>query len=382
MNWAWIAGIIAMLAVVWTPWSAGVAVMGLVASMLGLIWSMHRPERVRLPVVTAGAMALAGIGMWQLVTGSTLYGFGTEVRVAAWGAAAWTMFLAANGRGNAEELRDGLLWLGVCVAVLGVFHSLTAEGQLWWSLPAPAGMRPFAPFVNVDHFAMFLELVAPMAAANLVAGRREVFSTCSLGVMTGAAVATGSRAGAAAVVLTLVVLLVVRVAQRRNDWTAAGLVVLATAMVLAAGWERVWMKLQVEDQMATRRELNVVSKGLLDENGWKGTGLGTWRYAYAAKADPKVPGDVEAAHNDWLQTGVEAGWGGLMVLGMMGAWCVYRCWRRPWGWGTVLLLGHATVDFPLQTPTLLFMWALVAGLLGAEAEKKERRERVSALARR
>lgn len=70
--------------------------------------------------------------------------------------------------------------------------------------------------------------------------------------------------------------------------------------------------------------------------------------------------------------GGEAGWGGLGALGIMGAWCVYRCWKRPWGWGVVLLLAHASVDFPLQTPALHFAWAMIAGQLGAASEERNR----------
>ncbi len=379
MNIGWMAGLGVMLALVWAPWPAGVAAMGLVSAALGVLWSFGgRSGKVRVPVACAGACLLAGIGCWQLWSGETLYRFGTEVRVAAWASAAWVMFLAANGKGRREELRDWLLWLGLGVAVLGVFHSLTAEGKLWWSLPIGPGMMLFAPFVNADHFAIFLELLSPLAAANLMAGRRMVLSACAIGVMAGAVVATGSRAGSMGMGLVLLVLVGAKAAQGRLDWRTLGVAALALATIQVTGWERVWTKLQAEDQMRTRRELNEVSSRMFAGGKVLGAGLGSWRYAYAANANPTVGGDAEAAHNDWLQAGVEAGWAGIAGFAVMALWCAYRSWLQPWGWGTVLVLGHAAVDFPFQTPALLFAWALLAGLLGSEAGG----ERVSGRARR
>lgn len=372
MTGMWLWMLVCQLAVVWAPWPAGVGVMGLLVGLAGLVWCFERPERVRIPLASLAGVAIALLGVWQMWSGGTLYGYGTEVRVVAWLGASWTMFLAGNGSRRSEELRDGLVVLGMVVGVVGVFHMLTSEHRMWWVIPSPTVRTQFAPFVNPDHGAMFLELIAPMAAANLLGGRRVLFSMCGLGVMTGAAVATGSRAGTGAFAVLLVVLFVAKMRKGGMDRAMAGLLVLTGLMIYAAGWERVWGKLQMEDQMQTRRELNEASYRMIQEGPALGRGLGTWRYAYASEANPRVGGDVEAAHNEWLQMGVEGGWLAVAALSVIGMWSVYRCLDRPWGWGVVLFLAHAALDFPLQTPALHFCWALVTGLLAGEAVQAKR----------
>src|SRR6202041_4126385 len=92
-----------------------------------------------------------------------------------------------------------LLILGFAVALLGIIQHFTSEGTIYWFRELPRGGDVFGPYVNRNHFAGFVELVAPVGLALLVfrGMRRELFAITGLLTIipVGALILSGSRGG-------------------------------------------------------------------------------------------------------------------------------------------------------------------------------------------
>jgi hypothetical protein len=70
-----------------------------------------------------------------------------------------------------------LVLLGFSVGLLGIVQYFTSQGTMYWIRDLPEGGDVFGPYVNRNHFAGFVELVAPVGLALLVfrGVRRDFF---------------------------------------------------------------------------------------------------------------------------------------------------------------------------------------------------------------
>lgn len=104
---------------------------------------------------------------------------------------------------------------------------------------------------------------------------------------------------------------------------------------------------------------------MLADHWLAGTGAGTFGDAFIRYRTPDIGVFYVNAHNDYLQTLVETGVPGALMLGGFWAFCLVRAlglmqsrdrWFRGMGFGGVMLAGylalHATVEFNLQIPGL------------------------------
>lgn len=121
-----------------------------------------------------------------------------------------------------------------------------------------------------------------------------------------------------------------------------------------------------------------VGMAMLTDNFLTGVGLGNFQTAYP-KYQFLGAGDVEAAHNDYLQFFTETGvLGGAVFLAFwvyFGVWAARRILRQPAGRDRAFLIGiyagtlafaaHALVDFNFQNPGLATLAFLFAGLFFA-----------------
>lgn len=109
-----------------------------------------------------------------------------------------------------------------------------------------------------------------------------------------------------------------------------------------------------------------------------GSGIGSFNDVYRS-VEPLNELDstfFNQAHNDYLETWLETGWlGGLLMLAFLN-WYARRCWsawkarpsrerdfQRAASIGVGVLLLHSIVDYPLRTATLAVLFALCCGLL-------------------
>src|SRR5262249_17889684 len=84
--------------------------------------------------------------------------------------------LSANFLTGAQRLtwlRNFLIFFGLALAVFGLVQRFTWNGKYYWVIePSVPPSSPFGPFVNHNHFAGYVEMIAPIPAALIL--RRAV----------------------------------------------------------------------------------------------------------------------------------------------------------------------------------------------------------------
>lgn len=109
-----------------------------------------------------------------------------------------------------------------------------------------------------------------------------------------------------------------------------------------------------------------------------GSGIGSFDAVYRS-VEPLEKLDstfFNQAHNDYLETWLEAGWLGIGAILAFLVWYARRCWvawrappsregdlQRAASIGIGVLLLHSAADYPLRTVTLAVVFALCCGLL-------------------
>ncbi|MGC9163496.1 MAG: Wzy polymerase domain-containing protein [Thiomonas sp.] len=418
-------GLAMSLPLIW-PFDPGVvAKMGttLVAAALWAVvflsaaWSGLTP---RLGLAAAGFALLAAVVALQTVSGQLAY--------PSQGAAAVAVLLSAAliaGLGQAAAQRPGTAvnapghpWLDVAAAGL-LLQGLIQVGFglvqfLLWQIPAltnwlaahlpwyadiisyPSTGRVFGNLRQPNHYATAVAL--GLAGLAWWAPRLRTGSVWAAVVgMSWALVVCGSRTGMVqAVVASALVLIAVRGAWRSPRWAA-----LVAVPVLYALW---WMALRAADHLgwisfldAVTRQLDqpVNARALIWRNAWQvfehlpwfGTGWGQlgWGLQHAAihhALHPLPLDNIDNAHDLILQLLAETGLAGtvpVLAVALVWLWRSARGWVQygraaPDGpaplpltaWMGVAFLGlHSLVEYPLWYLYFLWIFAFLAGWMGA-----------------
>ncbi len=278
-----------------------------------------------------------------------------------------------------------------------------------WGVSAPSDVnRLRGTFVNSDHFALYAELALVVVFAwvwiafrrdrrNLPPERRllAIAPPVLVWLTLIAAIAfTGSRAGIAAVaVATVVQGLLLAARQQRVGLATAGIsavllgVLFISVLGVQAGFGRWMATSRSELTWNGRMEIYAASLELWKEFPALGTGLGSFREAFAMVQPAKLQATVGHAHNDYLEILVTAGVVGALVF-MIGAGVMLRRLVRLWittersedaaavlaALGACVAVGlHSFVDFGLTMPANAVTFVVIVGAalaVGAKSEEK------------
>jgi O-antigen ligase len=230
------------------------------------------------------------------------------------------------------------------------------------------------PFVYKNQFAAFMEGAIGIAiTAAILNARRRLAWILVAGTMFASVVAAGSRAGSILCLTLMVALPVVAalrgwIAGRDLARIAALAIVSGAVLVMVAGWETTWQRLQEPNPYLLRADLLRSSIAMARDRPLTGFGLGAWSSAYPGYARFDDGTFVNQAHNDWAQWTAE---GGIPFLALMLA--VVALLARPaihslWGLGLMAVFVHAWIDYPFeQRPALAAFLFAMAGALAAES---------------
>ena len=300
-----------------------------------------------------------------------------------------------------------LIVYGVVMALFALIQHFTWNGRLYWLRPLTSGASsPFGPFVNRNHFAGYMEMLAPLPIAMIItrAGRRDsqLMYVFAATMMSLAAVVSLSRGGMISLVAEMIFIVIIgagRVNQTRSSKAAAvlrpaALIVLLIGSISAgifwAGPERIINRITGQGTAeAQRTETFFSSRGwiwretvtMIVANPILGVGLGAYETAYpiySSDDGSSVLGkslSVDRAHNDYLQILSDCG----VVGAALAVWFVVLVFRAVargkqshdplrralaigGGTGIFGLLVHSLVDFNLQLPSnaALFLLLLAA----------------------
>ncbi len=397
------------------------ALPALVAVLVGaaLVWSLLRFGATPLPALYAFFLALAAAGLvaflglrlevldgrwWvplvllgallfvQAAFRPTLAAQGYVHLAAGWLALAIGLWLGASSRAAAKLLLLFLILVGVCEAGFALLELRGTVAALARN-PEIQSHLAIGTLINPNHFAglvnMCLALALGAAAAPFVAKRRGwrwLRALAALPILGAAGLMAyavhraeshgGTVAGIAAI--TWIVLLA---ALRRRGALASGALskrtfaaaaLIGLAMATAAG---VGVAKSGVLSLQHRGEVYRDTLTMIAERPIAGVGPGMYEWRFRPFQTVNLKGRYHHAHNDYLQSAAE--WGIPLAI----AFWAFLGWRsvraaRTWlvaddPWTAAFALGssgaiaailvHSLVDFNLQIPTNLVIFAAVVG---------------------
>ena len=356
-------------------WSVSVLEAGV--ALLFLAWGSRQAIAGELKVeaspLYAPAFLFAAVVAAQLGFGITAYRYATltaSLEYVAYGILVFLTIQSFTGQRSAKTILWALTLFGFALAVFAMSQDLTSNGKIYWVRILHNGGSPFGPYVNHDHYAGLMEMLAPipivLSLGSLFRGGKRALVGFAGIVMAGTIVLSQSRAGTASFLVEMGLLLGLLVWRKKNGRIAAALgtlCLMVLAFVVWLGTNALWHHFtELQDWM----RLAMTKDGL--RMFWQkpvlGWGLGTFTTVYPQFRSFYTNLFVNAAHNDYVQVLAETGVIGFAaVVWFIGE--VYRAglgnaegWNRDWSraLGLAALIGctgllvHSFFDFNLQIP--------------------------------
>jgi O-antigen ligase len=287
-----------------------------------------------------------------------------------------------------------MVWVYLAAAVVGVLlgaAQLASGGERLypWETTSAGSVTGF--FANRNHLATLLLACLPFAAVLGAATLRRRgdnrmlwFGALFMGLVVVGLAAIRSRAG-------VILFGPMAIASFLAAWIAAGrgrpnrpLMGLAGAVAAAVGVVAV----MALPPILARFDVQSAPEGRFE--GWPivsdaaqawlplGSGIGSFDAVFRSvePLEQLDPTFFNHAHNEYLETWLEAGWPGVVLIVAFLVWFGRRLWnawkaapsrerdlQRAASLALLVMLAHSAVDYPLRTLTLACFFALCAGIL-------------------
>jgi O-antigen ligase len=380
---------------------AGAFLLEIGAAALFLLWGALVIRRRKVEIhwnwLYVPLLALGVVAMAQYAFGISVYPYLTKIELLKWASYGLLFFLATESFRTGQQ-RGRFVWfllgLGFVVSLFGIIQYFTFNGKIYWLASVPAGAGPFGPFVDRDHFAGFVELIAPLGLALLLfrSRRREQVPLLLLFTIVpiGALVLSASRGGIISLVGEFALLAFLSRADRTRRKRLLG----AVAIVLVGCSFIVWLGVSKAIQRFEQLSHAGISQELrlsIYRDTWRifldhpvvGTGLGTFVVVYPGYASFYDGRTIEHAHNDYLELLGESGLlGGLTCVafigllfwrGFAGLHSTDSSFARAIVAGSLTactgMLIHSLVDFNLHIPSNGLLFLLLANVATAESRE-------------
>ena len=374
------------------PWSEALLEVGTATlfAMCGILALRQRQVEIRWTWLYLPLLALGAFALLQQVSGLSAYPYATKIELLKWGAYLLLFFLTVESFRTAEELKRlgwFLVSLGFFVSLLAIVQHFTFNGKLYWFRVLQQGGVPFGPFVNRNHFAGFVELIAPLGLAMLFCGavRRDKLPLLTLLAIVpiSALVLSASRGGIISFLFEAALLgFLVRVPKRgkRQLVQVVGLALVAGVLAawLGVGWTVQRFENSTPGEVSQDRRISMFKDTwqIFLHHRWTGTGLGTLETVYPRYESYYDGLVVDHAHSDYLELLADTGVvGGVCMLGFIAllfqrGLSNLRSAKNPvsrsFYAGALVacagLLLHSLVDFNMHIPSNALLFLLLAGL--------------------
>ena len=378
----WLVSIVYLgLLLSWAPemWTVSLLQIG---TFLAVGVLLIRRMAMREPLVLSGdAVALGLLVLWgplQIAAGQTVSRFET------WNTSANWLMVAAIYFAAKELLRDRAVrarflsvqvWVGTALAILSVLFLFSSPMKVFGVFESR--YTAFGPFIYKNHFAVFIELLLPIAFYKIVSSERfRLPYIVAFAALFACMVASLSRGGLVIAVAETVVLLVVT--GTRGKLPALTLVKIAVPVVilifvftLIVGWDALVRRFQEPHPFEHRIELVQSTLEMIKAKPLTGFGLGTWPTVYPQFAYFDMARLANEAHNDWLQWAAEGGIGFAAIILFFAVWVSRFATNHIWGLGVPAVFIHCLVDYPTRNPSLDALIFLFAGALASTAAVRQ-----------
>jgi O-antigen ligase len=284
----------------------------------------------------------------------------------------------------------------VCIAaaiggiLLGAAQLVSGDRLYLWEWAEAGQIRGF--FANRNHLASSLLVALPFAvvwgAATLRRRDRRTnalwFGALFTGLVIVALAAIRSRAGITLFAPVMLISLMAAWIAAGRGRPGPGLLVLvgsigaALTAVAILALPPILQRFDTEGAPEVRLERWPLVVETADTFLPLGSGIGSFDAVYRS-VEPVEELDstfFNQAHNDYLETWLEAGWLGIGLVLAFLVWYIRRCWtawkappsreadlQRAASISIGVLLLHSAGDYPLRTVTLAVVFALCCGLL-------------------
>ena len=378
------------------PWSIFVMQAGMAA--LALVLIAHGFVN---PAARAGlrSVALAPVGLFvalvmiQVALGLTMYRHATLIEALKVVSYAIGFVGALQLLRGSERLRQFTLTLsvfGFAVALVAIAQHFTSPDKLYWfRVPSQPGTI-FGPYVNRNHYAGLMEMLAPFAIMGFLVPytRKEkrvlmLFAAVLMSASLALSLSRGGVIAFAAEVIFLACFLGLGSGKRRAALGIAALAVPLVALVVWLGSSQLVERFSnLQDWM--RMSINRDGLRMFADHLATGTGLGTFPTIYPQYRSFATDYFVNQAHNDVLQLMIETGIPGLALV----LWFLFVVYRygltKAQGWiaswkgaaslaaltGITGLLVHSLSDFNLRIPANALLFCILCGVAAAREREK------------
>src|SRR5579863_8980908 len=316
-------------------------------------------------------------------------------------------FLANQNLLRASQARKVALILalfGVTIACLALLQGVAPNGKLYWVRQPRLGGWIYGPYVNHNHYAGLMELLAPVpliiSLSRLADEKTRIAAGIAAAIMVGTIFLSGSRGGMLAIFVELAVLGIVLSRQKRRSLRiafaiAAFAVVLVSLLVWLGGKElstrvsSISTEARGEISGGMRLSIDRDSIQMFRQRPILGWGIGTFPVVYPQFRSFYTNFFVNEAHNDYLQLLCEMG---LLGFGTM-VWFLIvlylRAIPKTKNWmsevsgavtvscvlGATGILVHSVLDFNLQTPANAALFYVLCTIAAAPPLLQRARKR-------
>ncbi len=392
------------------PWS--IFALEACAMLLLAVWAsrqwIHRKLNVCDNVLYRPMVAFFALVLVQWVVGTTAYRYVTYSRLllyAAYGMLAFVVTQTLRRSSQFELMAKLFTGYGAVVAAFAVVQGMAPNGKLYWIWVSEQGGAIYGPYVNRNHYAGLMEMLAPfplvLAATRFTDGNRKIVVAGIAALMAASIFLSGSRGGMAAFVAQMLVLGVLLVRRREGSWKqplmlGAFLAVVIGFLVWMGGNELTQRLISIHS--GAREEINGGARFTIDRDclrmlvkrpilGW---GLGAFPIVYPEFRSFYTTFFVNQAHNDYLQLLVETGLAGFSIA----VWFLVLVFRQAAGklkdWtetasgamtmaallGCVGILVHSFLDFNLQIPANAALFYVLCAIAASAPLQESQRRRV------
>ena len=294
-----------------------------------------------------------------------------------------------------------LIFLAMVISACAVYQLLTHSNRVWNSISPYAG-RASGTYISPNHLAGFLEMLLPLAAAYVLAGRMKTVMRIFLGyaalVVSAGLAVTFSRGGWVAAAAGLLALLGILLGHRQHRIPALLLLV----VLIGGGMWFTNIYLEKTPAYVSRME-GTVNTGQVEldlrgdmwaaeeqmwmDHFWWGVGPAHYDYRFREYRPAHIQSRPDRVHNDYLNLLTDWGAvGGMIVLAGMAAFAaglwetrkhVRRAEKDLGGRGTsnrfafflgasaglLALAVHSVVDFNLHIPANAILGVTLLALL-------------------
>ena len=303
-------------------------------------------------------------------------------------------FLANQNLLRASQARKVALILalfGVTIACLALLQGVAPNGKLYWVRQPRLGGWIYGPYVNHNHYAGLMELLAPIpliiSLSRLADEKTRIAAGIAAAIMVGTIFLSGSRGGMLAIFVELAVLGIVLSRQRKSLRIAFAIAAFAVVLVSLLVWlggkelstrvSSISTEARGEISGGMRLSIDRDSIQMFRQRPILGWGIGTFPVVYPQFRSFYTNFFVNEAHNDYLQLLSEMGLLGFATMLWSFAVLFHRVRGKISKWptdvsgavtlsctlGIVGILVHSLIDFNLQIPAnaaLFYVFCTIA----------------------